>query len=125
MLRRRYFILSLQTALFGGFLKVLLDIYHINDVAIIRVEQFCPFPFGMLKDEITKFKNAEIVWTQEEHKNAGGWFYVDPRINNILKSIGRKDEIRYAGRAYSAATATGYHKLHELELHAFLKDALK
>ena len=94
-----------------------------NDVAIVRVEQFCPFPFGMLKDEIAKFKNAQVMWVQEEHKNAGGWAYVTPRINNILQNIGRKDSVSYAGRNYSAATATGYHKQHEAELQAFLEEA--
>jgi 2-oxoglutarate dehydrogenase E1 component len=34
-----------------------------NDVAIVRIEQFSPFPFGMIKDELLRFKNAEVVWS--------------------------------------------------------------
>ena len=65
------------------------------------------------------------MWVQEEHKNAGGWSYVNPRMNNILSHLGRKDNTKYAGRNYSAATATGFIKLHEKELHDFLGEALK
>jgi 2-oxoglutarate dehydrogenase E1 component len=40
-----------------------------NDVAIVRVEQLCPFPFRSVTPEIKKFKNAEVVWCQEEPQN--------------------------------------------------------
>lgn len=54
-----------------------------NDVAIVRVEQLCPFPFRSITPEIAKFKNAEIVWCQEEPKNQGAYHYALPRIHNI------------------------------------------
>lgn len=44
-----------------------------NDVAIVRVEQMAPFPFRSVHEETKKFKNADILWAQEEPKNAGGW----------------------------------------------------
>lgn len=44
-----------------------------NDVAIVRVEQMSPFPFRSVNEETMKYKNAEIMWAQEEPKNAGGW----------------------------------------------------
>jgi len=44
-----------------------------HDVAIVRVEQMSPFPFRSVNEETMKYKNAEIIWAQEEPKNAGGW----------------------------------------------------
>jgi len=96
-----------------------------NDVAIVRVEQLCPFPFRYLKDEIDQYKNAKVIWAQEEHQNQGPWTYVRPRFNNIYKKAGKSGEISYSGRAISASTATGYHKLHESELQSLLKEAFK
>ena len=72
--------------------------------------------------ELDKYKNADLVWAQEEHKNAGAWAFTQPRLNNILKHSGKKTDVKYAGRAPSASSATGYHKVHETELKGFLKD---
>lgn len=44
-----------------------------HDVAIVRVEQMSPFPFRCVDAEVAKYKNAEVMWAQEEPKNAGGW----------------------------------------------------
>jgi len=49
---------------------------------------------------------------------------VEPRIRNIFKKIGRNAEVQYAGRATAGSTATGYHKMHDAELQAFLKRAM-
>jgi len=62
------------------------------------------------------------MWAQEEHKNAGAWAWTQPRLNNILKHFGKAPGALYAGRAPSAASATGYHKVHEQELKTFLKE---
>ncbi|KAL5281992.1 OGDHL family protein [Megaselia abdita] len=56
------------------------------DVAIARVEQISPFPFDLAKKEAEKYKNAEIIWAQEEHKNQGSWSYVQPRFLTALNS---------------------------------------
>ncbi|XP_055379071.1 2-oxoglutarate dehydrogenase complex component E1 isoform X2 [Condylostylus longicornis] len=55
-----------------------------KDIAISRIEQISPFPFDLVKKEAEKYKNAEIVWAQEEHKNQGAWSYVHPRIITAL-----------------------------------------
>lgn len=51
-----------------------------DDIAICRVEQIAPFPFDHVAEQIAKYSNAEVVWAQEEPKNMGMWFYVNPRI---------------------------------------------
>src|SRR6202012_3057570 len=50
----------------------------IDDVYILRLEQFYPWPMKSLTTELSRFKNAELVWCQEEPKNVGGWSCVDP-----------------------------------------------
>ena len=42
-----------------------------NDVAIARLEQIAPFPSDKVQADIAKYSNAEVVWCQEEPKNAG------------------------------------------------------
>jgi len=56
-----------------------------NDIAIVRVEQLCPFPFRSVAPEMEKYKNAEVVWCQEEPKNQGPFTYILPRLHNIQR----------------------------------------
>lgn len=101
-----------------------------NDIAILRVESLCPFPFKRLIPHFRKYKNATITWAQEEPKNAGGWLYVEPRLRNILEYMeGERahipeDSATYAGRPIMAATAVGYAKTHNEQLAQLLDDAL-
>jgi 2-oxoglutarate dehydrogenase E1 component len=85
-----------------------------NDVSIVRLESLCPFPFKELIKELKEYsKDAEIVWAQEEPKNAGGYIYADPRLRNIMEHVGLKqDGPTYAGRPIMAAAAVGYTSLH-------------
>ena len=83
-----------------------------NDVAIVRVESLCPFPFKEIIAELKDYKNASITWAQEEPKNAGGWQYAEPRLRNIREFMGKSDEVDYAGRPMMAASAVGYTKTH-------------
>ena len=55
-----------------------------NSVAISRVEQICPFPFDLVRNEISKYPNADLVWVQEEHKNMGAWSFIQPRFQTAM-----------------------------------------
>jgi probable 2-oxoglutarate dehydrogenase E1 component DHKTD1 len=56
-----------------------------DDIAIIRLEELCPFPADELRQEIKKYKNAkEFLWCQEEHRNQGAWSFINPRFENIV-----------------------------------------
>ncbi|XP_029159522.1 2-oxoglutarate dehydrogenase, mitochondrial isoform X2 [Nylanderia fulva] len=55
-----------------------------DKIAIARVEQISPFPYDLVKKEAAKYPNAELLWSQEEHKNQGGWTYVQPRFHTAL-----------------------------------------
>ncbi|MBA5776955.1 2-oxoglutarate dehydrogenase E1 component [Stappia sp. F7233] len=96
----------------------------INDVYLLRVEQLYPFPTKALVTELSRFKNADMVWCQEEPKNMGSWTFIQPYVEWVLGQIGAKcDRPRYVGRAASAATATGLMSKHLAQLQAFLDEA--
>ena len=95
----------------------------VTDVAISRVEQISPFPFDHVHAEVTKYANAEVVWCQEEPKNAGAWQYARPRIVTAARDV-RDVQPLYAGRKPSASTATGYGSWHTREMNDFLDKAL-
>eukprot|EP00794_Sanderia_malayensis_P012143 gene12143-13396_t len=97
------------------------DLGQDNDIAIARVEQISPFPFDLVKAEAEKYPNAVIAWVQEEPKNMGAWFYVQPRIHTATD---RTRDLRYAGRPAAASTATGSKKQHTDEQHQVIVDAL-
>ena len=97
----------------------------INDVAIIRLEQLYPFPAQELANEIKKYKNAEIVWCQEEPKNMGAWKFVDDLIEEVLIANKHKNSrAKYVGRVASASPATGYGSYHSREQKKLIDEAL-
>jgi 2-oxoglutarate dehydrogenase E1 component len=97
----------------------------LDDIYLLRVEQLYPFPTKALMTELTRFKQAEIVWCQEEPRNMGAWFFVDTFIEWVLNQIGAKNRRpRYAGRPAMAATATGLMSKHQAQLKALLEEAL-
>ncbi|MBF9058418.1 2-oxoglutarate dehydrogenase E1 component [Rhodobacterales bacterium HKCCSP123] len=101
------------------------DARGIDDVYLLRLEQFYPFPALALMKELERFKGAEIVWCQEEPKNQGGWSFVEPNLEWVLSRIGAKHtRPRYAGRAASASPATGLASQHKAQQNALVNDAL-
>ncbi|MES2968597.1 MAG: 2-oxoglutarate dehydrogenase E1 component [Pseudomonadota bacterium] len=97
----------------------------LDDVYLLRLEQFYPFPAMSLVHELTRFKGAEIVWCQEEPKNQGGWSFVEPNLEWVLTRIGAKHHrATYAGRAASASPATGLASRHKAEQEALVNEAL-
>ena len=96
-----------------------------DDVYLLRLEQFYPWPMQSLRKELGRFKNAEIVWCQEEPKNMGGWTFVDPWLELTLEKLSIKAKRgRYVGRPASASTAAGQMSRHLKELETFLNEAL-
>jgi 2-oxoglutarate dehydrogenase E1 component len=95
-----------------------------DDVYVLRLEQFYPWPLKSLSNELKRFKNAELVWCQEEPKNMGGWTFVDPWLELTLERLNIKAKrARYVGRPASASTAAGLMARHLKELEAFLTEA--
>ena len=96
-----------------------------DDIYLLRLEQFYPFPAMAMTKELERFKGAEIIWCQEEPKNQGYWTFVEPNIEWVLGKIGAKHgRARYVGRAASASPATGLASRHKMEQEALVSEAL-
>ncbi len=111
--------------------KVYYDLYDarqaagIDDIYLMRIEQLYPFPARALITELSRFPQADVVWAQEEPKNMGAWSFLEPNIEWVLQHTGASSaRPRYAGRAASAATATGLASKHNQEQKALLAQAL-
>jgi len=111
--------------------KVYYDLYDerekrsVDDVYIMRVEQLYPVPLKALVLELGRFKNAEVVWCQEEPRNMGAWHFMEPYLEWVLNQINAPNKRpRYAGRAAAAATATGLMSKHLAQLKALVDEAL-
>ncbi len=101
------------------------DARGITDVYLMRVEQFYPFPALSLVKELERFKQAEIVWCQEEPKNQGAWSFIEPNIEWVLTRIKSKHTRPiYAGRAAAASPATGLASAHKAQQAQLVDDAL-
>jgi 2-oxoglutarate dehydrogenase E1 component len=97
----------------------------IDDVYLLRFEQFYPFPALAALKELERFKDAEMVWCQEEPKNQGAWSFMEPNLEWVLTRMNAKHPRPvYAGRAASASPATGLASTHKAQQEALIDDAL-
>jgi len=93
-----------------------------RSVAIVRIEQFYPFPLQALRGMLTKYPNAkELVWAQEEPQNMGGWTFIQERLENLMSDCKRP---KYVGRSASASPATGSYSIHQKEQAELVNEAL-
>ncbi|MDQ4421413.1 2-oxoglutarate dehydrogenase E1 component [Sphingobium sp. DEHP117] len=112
--------------------KVAYDLIEARDAAgdkgtqIVRIEQIYPFPTEALAVRLARMTNLEeVIWCQEEPRNNGAWFFVEPFIEQALDAAGKAPmRARYAGRKASASPATGLAKRHLAEQGALIADAL-
>jgi 2-oxoglutarate dehydrogenase E1 component len=95
---------------------------NVTDIALVRVEQFYPFPEKEINAILVKYRLAgEIVWAQDEPENRGAWRFMDVKLRNILP----EDRVlSYIGREEAASPATGLHKMHDIEEEELLAHAL-
>ena len=95
------------------------------DVVILRVEQLFPWPTKSLIEEMQAFKNADVVWCQEEPKNQGSWHFAMENIEETLAEMNHKaGRAKYVGRPSAAAPATGSNKRHGEEQAKLVDEAL-
>jgi len=91
-----------------------------TDVAVVRLEQFYPFPESQLKEIFQKYRQAKKwFWVQEEPQNMGAWQFVQSRLN----AVSRKS-FKYIGRKASSSPASGFPGLAKLEQQAIIAKAL-
>lgn len=89
----------------------------IKDTAIIRIEQLHPFPEKQLKSILKKYKDAKLIWAQEEPANMGCLSYILRMMN--------KYEMEIVSRKASASPATGFSKVHKVEQEKIVSRALE
>ena len=91
-------------------------------VALVRLEQFYPFPLDGIRNVLKRYSNArELVWAQEEPRNMGGWTFMEERLTNLLPAFERA---QYIGRSASASPATGSYSIHQTEQTEIITKAL-
>eukprot|EP00760_Papus_ankaliazontas_P000627 PhM_4_TR10153/c1_g1_i2/m.7825/K00164/OGDH, sucA; 2-oxoglutarate dehydrogenase E1 component len=101
---------------------------NIKNVAVVRVEQISPMPWGYLDAVFQKYpKSASVMWVQEEPKNMGAFAWIRPRLDRYFSSeldgnSGRM--LQYSGRGPSASTATGNKAIHDMEVKELLDGAV-
>jgi len=92
----------------------------IADIAILRLEQFYPFPDQGLKTVISQYSKAKHwCWVQEEPQNMGGWQFIKPRLEKIIKRT-----LRYIGREPASSPATGFPGIFRQEQNSIIEKAV-
>ncbi len=88
---------------------------NFTNVALIRLEQLYPLPYKQLDILYKKYLNATWFWVQEEPLNMGAASFLQMNLKTINFGI--------ISRNPSAATATGYAKVHANEQTEIIKTA--
>ncbi len=86
-----------------------------KDIAIIRLEQLYPLPFIQLEAMYKKYSKATWFWVQEEPQNMGAGSFLQLNLKSINFGV--------ISRQPSAATATGFSKVHTQEQAEILETA--
>ncbi len=93
---------------------------ELDNVALVRVEQFYPFPVERIRQQLDAYPNAErLLWVQEEPENMGAWGYLAARFERLLGA-----PIEVASREEAAAPATGSPSIHQRQQQRLLDRAL-
>lgn len=88
---------------------------NVQNVAIVRMEQLYPLPEKQLMELVKKYKKAVWIWVQEEPLNMGAAAFLKMNLPNFNMGI--------VARPASAATASGYSKIHKEEQEELLNTA--
>ena len=87
-----------------------------KDVAIVRLEQLYPLPVQQLENLYKKYSQAATwFWVQEEPLNMGAASFLQMNLKSINYGV--------ISRQPSAATATGYSKVHAQEQAEIIETA--
>jgi len=86
-----------------------------NDIAIVRLEQLYPLPVQQITALYQKYGKAIWFWVQEEPLNMGAASFLQMNLKAIKYGV--------ISRQASAATATGYAKVHAKEQNEIITTA--
>ena len=88
-----------------------------TEIAIVRMEQIYPLPQKQLDELYKKYDKAIWYWVQEEPLNMGAATFLRMNLTTINFGI--------VSRLTSAATASGFAKVHKIEQEELLKTAFE
>jgi 2-oxoglutarate dehydrogenase E1 component len=95
---------------------------HIDDVAVIRIEQLYPMYKDEVLDVLSVYNDGTpVVWLQEEPRNMGAWAYMNRELPSLLAGIFPWSCV---SRPLSASPATGSLSRHKREQTRLIEDAL-
>jgi 2-oxoglutarate dehydrogenase E1 component len=101
------------------------DSNKLSNIYLLRVEQLYPVPGKALTKELNRFKNAQLIWCQEEPKNQGAWSFIEPNLEIILSELKIKAKrAKFVGRPPSASPATGLASQHKEQQEKIIFEAL-
>ena len=101
------------------------DSNKLSHIYLLRVEQLYPVPGKALTKELNRFKNAQLIWCQEEPKNQGAWSFIEPNLEIILSELKIKAKrAKFVGRPPSASPATGLASQHKEQQEKIIFEAL-
>lgn len=110
--------------------KLFYDLYEfrnknkITNVAIIRIEQYFPFPTESLSTILAKYSVCdEIIWCQEEPQNMGAWTFIKPYLEDVIDKAKKHIKLKYIGRDSASAPAVGYNNLHNKQQQELIRCA--
>ena len=91
-----------------------------SDIAVIRLEQYYPFPYDQLSKLLVNYPLAESwIWAQEAPENMGGWQFVRTHLEAVVGH-----PVTYVGRRASSTPATGFPNLYKMEQAAISDQAV-
>ncbi|MFQ5889484.1 MAG: 2-oxoglutarate dehydrogenase E1 component [Gemmatimonadota bacterium] len=91
-----------------------------EEMTVIRVERLYPLPIEELRSALAAYPSLrELVWVQEEPRNAGAWSSVELALREL--AAGRT--LRYVGRPERASPAEGYAAAHSREQERIVREA--
>ena len=98
--------------------------YGVENCALIRLEQFHPFPKKYLESVLDQYTEAEeLVWVQEEPRNQGAWSYLLSR-RHLGGSFDESKPLKCVARPYSSSPAVGYLSMHDEQQKTIIAEAL-
>ncbi|MCC7369160.1 MAG: 2-oxoglutarate dehydrogenase E1 component [Chloroflexi bacterium] len=93
-----------------------------ESLAVVRLEQFYPFPADELAAIVRAYPHLEsVTWLQEEPQNLGAWTFVQGRLRTILPA---GIALEYAGRPPMASPSEGWSDAHAAEQRRIIESVL-
>jgi len=97
----------------------------VNDVAIVRIEQYYPLPKDKLKTAMARYTGVQqVLWVQEEPENQGAWPFFGLNLPRRCPDIFPRP-LDVVSRRPMAAPASGSSKVHDVEQKAIIAKAFE